>query len=1149
NDLVIGGTGGDTLTVGNGNNVVFGDNGEAMFVGGVRSRCDTFAPGDSGADIITSGIGDDTILAGAGADNITAGDGDNVVVADEGRLTYDAAGRLADAVSLATDMGADDVIVTGAGNDLIIGGTGDDTIDAGNGNNVVFGDNGEAQFLAGIRAGFATTAPDDAGDDSITSGTGNDVILGGAGVDTIQVTGGDNLVFGDEAEVTFDTGGIITEAISLVLDDGATDVITTGAGNDVIVGGFGADSINGGDGNNVVIGDNGDAVYSGGLPVLFDTLTPENSANDTITTGSGRDQILGGAGADTINSGAGNDFIVGDEGSITSGGGITIRITTTDYDQGTGDTILGGAGDDLILGGAGSDHIDGGEGNNVILGDNGMVTLPGGILLQVEALAPAIGATDFITAGAGSDVIMGGAAGDEINGGDGGNIVIGDEATITFAGGRFATLTPTSPGVGGDDTIHTGAGNDCIVAGTGADWIDAGNGNNVIAGDHAFIDQTLGVLVRVESVAPADGGVDLIFAGSGNDLIIGGTGGDTIHAGAGNDLVFGDHALVTGNIDLALLPLAMPVKPFTFVSIFTQNVGADGRAVAGDDVIFGDAGDDILLGQQGADILFGQDGDDDLIGGHNVSGGQDGGDVIDGGAGYDVIAGDNASILRTGDNISPRAHVLAGTAMFDDRGNLLDLDTPQAWPTAVPERATILLDHAFDTAAGLSGNDQLVGGGGDDVIFGGLGDDMIHGDAALAVNVAADGTIDRAAVRATAQALFTTNLWHGADSDGDDYIEGNGGNDLIFGGLGQDDIVGGSSSLFGLTTRDQRPDGADIIYGGNGTAAADESAGDASLNGRARDADVIMGDNANIIRLVGVNGISNGAFLTFSYNTGGTEKIIVRGFDLLDYTVPASPDDIGGSDTIYGEAGDDTLHGEVSSDLLMGNGNDDNLYGGQGDDNLYGGAGDDSISPGDELQPPPPAQGSTAAGAAEGNGAEGTLPGTIVFVVPSNVPAGLWFGGDTIRPQFVVRENFFTSFSTSSPRIDDGHHAVFGGDDSTWRVFSSGIIPASGFGGGATNYTAIPVSPSQMPPPPAPLPDGGQPPPPAPDNPTPPPPDGNNQPPPAPPQNGGQQPPADGQAGQPDGPGGPPRGDNPPPPPASSNDGTAPTPVDGSPSL
>ena len=36
----------------------------------------------------------------------------------------------------------------------------------------------------------------------------------------------------------------------------------------------------------------------------------------------------------------------------------------------------------------------------------------------------------------------------------------------------------------------------------------------------------------------------------------------------------------------------------------------------------------------------------------------------------------------------------------------------------------------------------------------------------------------------------------GRRRDGDDYIEGNGGNDTIFGGLGQDDIVGDSSDLY-----------------------------------------------------------------------------------------------------------------------------------------------------------------------------------------------------------------------------------------------------------------------------------------------------------------------------------------------------------------
>ena len=54
-------------------------------------------------------------------------------------------------------------------------------------------------------------------------------------------------------------------------------------------------------------------------------------------------------------------------------------------------------------------------------------------------------------------------------------------------------------------------------------------------------------------------------------------------------------------------------------------------------------------------------------------------------------------------------------------------------------------------------------------------------------------------------------------SDADDYMEGNGGNDLMYGGLGQDDMIGGSSILFGLASDESlRPDGSDIMFGGAG---------------------------------------------------------------------------------------------------------------------------------------------------------------------------------------------------------------------------------------------------------------------------------------------------------------------------------------------
>ena len=49
---------------------------------------------------------------------------------------------------------------------------------------------------------------------------------------------------------------------------------------------------------------------------------------------------------------------------------------------------------------------------------------------------------------------------------------------------------------------------------------------------------------------------------------------------------------------------------------------------------------------------------------------------------------------------------------------------------------------------------------------------------------------------------------------------------MIFGNLGQDDIIGGSSNLFSLTTAAQRPDGADLIFGGAGTDIARNDVGD-----------------------------------------------------------------------------------------------------------------------------------------------------------------------------------------------------------------------------------------------------------------------------------------------------------------------------------
>ncbi|MGD8816801.1 MAG: cadherin-like domain-containing protein, partial [Acidobacteriota bacterium] len=524
----------------------------------------------------------------------------------------------------------------------------------------------------------------------------------------------------------------------------------------------------------------------------------------------------------------------------------------------------------------------------------------------------------------------------------------------------------------GDD-IAAGQANDIVFGDRGlVEYVGAAGSIVAVAGNGGPGDSTDGVVrdpYHLYSVDPANGGGgnDRIAGNDGPDILIGGTADDGITGGAGNDLVFGDYGDVQAEegeeIRASDLPLAMLEDPFLFRSIFTQT--AD---LGGDDVIFGESDDDILLGQQGADHLYGGTGEDDIIGGHNVAAGHDGGDRIDGGAGDDAIAGDNASLLRRDDAVSPRMQVLTGERIYGDGLNgaadgmaLVD-GTSRANPNGTTTRTIVIFDHSDTPLPGTSGDDYIAGGADDDVIFGQLGDDVIAGDGVMADEVInQNGFIVPNAVSPPDFGASRTTTWDPQAplvvspsteevTDGDDYIEGNGGDDVIFGNLGQDDIVGGSSSLFeGLAgDESQRPDGTDILFGGAGMDLARNNYGDTDVDGHARDADVIAGDNANIYRLVGTNGVAGG-FLSYAYDDYGALKVIPRAVALEDYT-EGGPDydvaalgDNGAADEIHGESGDDQIYGMAGNDVLYGEGQDDDLIGGWGHDWASGGTGTDGI--------------------------------------------------------------------------------------------------------------------------------------------------------------------------------------------------------------
>jgi hypothetical protein len=317
---------------------------------------------------------------------------------------------------------------------------------------------------------------------------------------------------------------------------------------------------------------------------------------------------------------------------------------------------------------------------------------------------------------------------------------------------------------------------------------------------------------------------------------------------------------------------------------------------------------------------------------------------------------------------------------------------------------------------GQAGNDTVQGDGSIDyvshiLIDNGLGAMIVSASDKLGGRVGVYQTATNIAgnpFRAADNSLVLRPSFDGA-ADGQDYIEGNAGSDLLFGNQNQDDLIGGNSDMFSLKdptfniSQSLRPDGSDLIFGGSGVAVARNAIGDATIdangnitttaNGHANDSDAIVGDNGDIIRLVGVKGSvadpvglrtvasftmnadltttpiatmvqSFNGFLRFNYDTSTAEgtpydetvKIVVRAVRLLDYS-PGGPDingadpanpanaknDIGAADEIHGESGDDFIYGQLGNDWLYGEGQNDDIIGGYGNDWISGGTGDDGI--------------------------------------------------------------------------------------------------------------------------------------------------------------------------------------------------------------
>ncbi|WP_339776014.1 LEPR-XLL domain-containing protein [uncultured Thalassospira sp.] len=373
-------------------------------------------------------------------------------------------------------------------------------------------------------------------------------------------------------------------------------------------------------------------------------------------------------------------------------------------------------------------------------------------------------------------------------------------------------------------------------------------------------------------------------------------------------------------------------------------------------------------------VAFGGAGDDQII-----LSGITSSMVIDGGAGNDIIRLDGAGISG-GTMSSGNAVIRAGKGddtVYGGSGNdRIYGDTGDDYIDAGAGDDYVEAGSGNDTIHGGTGKDTIYGGSGNDDIFGEDGDDSLYGEHGLDLIVGGLGNdylsggagSDRMFGDETSSTATSLTLVASAAAGGDDTLDGDDGDDYMFGGAGVDKVNGGDGNdiMFGDTgtitfdnngmlinaNTDVAPSvgGNDILSGGDNEDIIFGGVGDDVIDGGNHN-DVLLGDTGLV---QGAGASSQGQYLVKGDNKASGKDTISGGSgnDIL----------IGGldSDKLYGEVGRDTIGGDNISLLRSqpntilevisvetvdeGQGASDIIDGGTGTDMLLGGGGTQSLS-------------------------------------------------------------------------------------------------------------------------------------------------------------------------------------------------------------
>nr|WP_319515071.1 calcium-binding protein [uncultured Cohaesibacter sp.] len=706
---------------------------------------DDHIEGSFDTDVISGGLGDDTLDGGQRSDSYvyTLGDGNDTIT------DLDYSSTPVDTIVLHGITQEDVSLSRGSNGALIFTMPDEGTItvqkqfiNSSNGVEQVLFDDGTAwnneQLLQRYLSDMATDGDDHIegsfDTDVISGGLGDDTLDGGQGSDSYVYTlgdGNDTITDLDYSTAPVDTivlHGITQEDISLSRGSNGALIFTMPDEGTITVQ---KQFINSSNGVEQVLFDDGTVWNNEQLlqRYLSDMAT---DGDDHIEGSFDTDVISGGLGDDTLDGGQGSDSYV-----YTLGDGND-TITDLDYSSAAVDTIVlhGVTTNDVALFHRSDDAL--------------VIRLPDGatIVDKMHYYGNQYGVEQITF----DDGTVWNRSGEEIS----------NANTLTIINGTDAGEEIS--GTSGDDEIHAMAGDDYLIGSEGADVLDGGDGWNTVgywnATEAVKVDladpsnntgeasgdryMNIGVIAGsdFDDILIADDGWNGLSGGIGDDILNGKGGDDYFYGNAGDDtFVFEvdsgrdtiyDFIAGVGSEDrirfeagfssfLDVIAASSQDGPDVVIDIDSDNsirlTGIQLEDLLEDDfefpnaglvtVINGTANGDTLIGTSGSDEIYGLAGDDWLIGGA-------GADVLNGGEGWDVVSYSTASQAVTVDMGTPSNNTgdAAGDT-YTDIGAIVGSDYND----------TIIGDDGWNGLSGGDGDDILNGKGGDDYFYGNAGDD------------------------------------------------------------------------------------------------------------------------------------------------------------------------------------------------------------------------------------------------------------------------------------------------------------------------------------------------------------------------------------------------------------------------------------------